>query len=239
MSTIKLKRSAVSGKVPTTGDLDLGEIALNTYDGKAYMKKNDGTEAIVEIGGGGGAGFSATNNFVSAEDFLGDGSTTNFSVARVPYDENHVLVYINGVHQATDTYILTGNTVILDSAPANNDSVEIRTFNSVSFTTEYPYTTNNATINTSNSDIVDSFSKTEYRTAKYLVQMSHLTDFHSTEVMVMHDDTNVYLTQYAKLTSNTDLGVIDATISGNTVHLSVTPTSANTNVKTIRLLIGS
>ena len=44
--TIKLKRSAVAGKVPTTSSLDLGEIALNTNDGKAYLKKNDGSESI-------------------------------------------------------------------------------------------------------------------------------------------------------------------------------------------------
>jgi cytoskeletal protein CcmA (bactofilin family) len=44
--TIKLKRSAIAGKVPTTSSLDLGEIALNTNDGKAYLKKNDGSESI-------------------------------------------------------------------------------------------------------------------------------------------------------------------------------------------------
>jgi hypothetical protein len=48
---IKLKRSATQGKVPTTAQLQLGELALNTYDGKLYMKKNDGSDAIVEIGG--------------------------------------------------------------------------------------------------------------------------------------------------------------------------------------------
>lgn len=48
---IKLKRSAVSGKAPVTTDLDLGELALNTFDGKLYTKKNNGTESIVEIGG--------------------------------------------------------------------------------------------------------------------------------------------------------------------------------------------
>jgi hypothetical protein len=52
-NTVKLKRSAVSGKVPTVTDLELGELALNTYDGKAYIKKDDGTESIVEIGAGG------------------------------------------------------------------------------------------------------------------------------------------------------------------------------------------
>jgi hypothetical protein len=54
--TIKIKRSAVPGKVPTTSDLSLGELALNTYDGKAFFKKDNGAESIVEIGGGGGSG---------------------------------------------------------------------------------------------------------------------------------------------------------------------------------------
>jgi hypothetical protein len=53
---IKLKRSAVAGKAPVVGDLELGELALNTYDGKLYTKKDDGTASIVELSGGGGGG---------------------------------------------------------------------------------------------------------------------------------------------------------------------------------------
>ncbi len=51
MSTdIKLKRSSVPSKVPTTADILLGEIALNTYDGKLFIKRNvSGTESIVDI----------------------------------------------------------------------------------------------------------------------------------------------------------------------------------------------
>ena len=51
-SEIKLKRSAVAGKAPATSDLELGELAMNTNDGKLFMKKDDGTESIVEITGG-------------------------------------------------------------------------------------------------------------------------------------------------------------------------------------------
>lgn len=47
---IKLKRSAVPGKAPATTDLQLGELAVNTYDGKLYLKKNDGADSIVQIG---------------------------------------------------------------------------------------------------------------------------------------------------------------------------------------------
>lgn len=60
-NTIKLRRSAVQGAIPTTAQLALGELALNTYDGKLYTKKDDGTATIVEIGaGGGGGGISYT-----------------------------------------------------------------------------------------------------------------------------------------------------------------------------------
>jgi hypothetical protein len=37
-STIKLKRSDVPGKVPLTTDLELGELAVNTNDGKIFLK---------------------------------------------------------------------------------------------------------------------------------------------------------------------------------------------------------
>ena len=47
---IQVKRSAVAARVPTTGDLALGEIGINTYDGKMYIKKNDGTATVVQIG---------------------------------------------------------------------------------------------------------------------------------------------------------------------------------------------
>lgn len=47
---IELKRSAVPGKIPTTGSLALGEAAINTYDGKFFFKKNvSGVESIVEL----------------------------------------------------------------------------------------------------------------------------------------------------------------------------------------------
>jgi hypothetical protein len=52
--TIKLRRSAVPSRVPTTAQLDLGEVAINTHDGIMYFKKDDtasgGGESIVEVG---------------------------------------------------------------------------------------------------------------------------------------------------------------------------------------------
>ena len=58
-ATIKIKRSAVSGKAPALGDLALGELGLNTFDGKLYTRKDNGTASIVELSGGAGGGSSS------------------------------------------------------------------------------------------------------------------------------------------------------------------------------------
>lgn len=57
-TTFRVKRSATPSAAPSAGSLDLGEIAVNTYDGKMYIKKNNGTDSIVEIGANGTAGIA-------------------------------------------------------------------------------------------------------------------------------------------------------------------------------------
>lgn len=45
-----IKRSSVQGKNPTTTDLALGELALNTYDGNLFFKKSPGgSDSVVSV----------------------------------------------------------------------------------------------------------------------------------------------------------------------------------------------
>lgn len=48
---IRIKRSSSQNNAPTAAQLELGELALNTYDGKLFTEIHDGTTSIVEIGG--------------------------------------------------------------------------------------------------------------------------------------------------------------------------------------------
>jgi len=49
--TLKLRRSSVPSKVPTTSSLDFGELAINTYDGKVYLKKSgSANEQVIAVG---------------------------------------------------------------------------------------------------------------------------------------------------------------------------------------------
>ena len=48
---IKIKRTAVAGKVPTIAQLELGELAINTTDGKLFLKRNlNSVESIIDVG---------------------------------------------------------------------------------------------------------------------------------------------------------------------------------------------
>lgn len=78
---IILKRSGIQGSVPTTASIDLGELALNTYDGKAFMHKSGSTEEVVEfvvtgarITGSINLSGAVSASIVSASMFYGDGS---------------------------------------------------------------------------------------------------------------------------------------------------------------------
>ena len=46
---IKLKRTGTASKVPNISDLRLGELAINTFDGKLFFLKNDGTDSLESI----------------------------------------------------------------------------------------------------------------------------------------------------------------------------------------------
>jgi hypothetical protein len=95
---IQVKRSAVAAKVPTTGDLDLGEIAINTFDGKMFIKKDNGTASIVEIGsGGGGSG-----------DVVGPSSATDNAISR--YDGTTGKLIQNSIVTVSDTGQIAGVT---------------------------------------------------------------------------------------------------------------------------------
>ncbi len=72
-NTIKLRRSATPGKAPLVGDIQLGELALNTHDGKLYAKKSvSGVESIVDLSAGGGP-IAETARTISADLTLSNG----------------------------------------------------------------------------------------------------------------------------------------------------------------------
>jgi hypothetical protein len=79
---------------------------------------------------------------------------------------------------------------------------------------------------TATATTVNTFDRTQYVTGKYLVQMRQGVNYHTAEVLLIHDGTVAYLTEYAAVWNSSILGTLDATISGDNVNLTFTATAA-------------
>jgi len=96
---IRLKRSAVPNRVPSTDQLELGELALNTYDGKLYLKQNiNGSEAVIDVGFS--ASYALSSSFATTASYALI-STTPIIVTSPAGG----LYYINGVAQPVLTFV--------------------------------------------------------------------------------------------------------------------------------------
>jgi hypothetical protein len=85
---------------------------------------------------------------------------------------------------------------------------------------------------------IDTWSATTYSSAKYIVQMKKGTDIEVIELLVTIDGSNnVYLTEYADVVSNAELGTTNAVYSSGNVLLQVTGASADTSVKVSKTYI--
>lgn len=121
MAAIKVKRSSTPGKAPVVGDLQLGELAINTYDGKLFLKKNNGTESVIELGAGsGGTSGSVYQNRYSYT------ATSNQTVFAATYTAPYVDVYQNGVKLGIGDYTATsGSSITLITGATTDDLIEI------------------------------------------------------------------------------------------------------------------
>jgi hypothetical protein len=83
-------------------------------------------------------------------------------------------------------------------------------------------------------DIVDA---TTFNSAKYLIQAVSGTAFHLEEILMMHDNTNAYIMQYARINSVQPLVTFNAVLENEQLKLLVTPVNAETSLKATKILV--
>lgn len=132
-TVIKPKRSVVPASIPTAGQLEVGEIAINIPDGKFYTK--DSSNVVKEIGGAGAitlqavtnSGAVTTNNLtlnganLIFEGLIENAFETTLTVAEPTSDRTITLPNITGTVITTgDTGTVT-STMIADGTIVNGD----------------------------------------------------------------------------------------------------------------------
>jgi len=114
---IKFKRSSTQNDLPVVSDLALGEIAINTYHGRVYTEKNDGSAAIVEVGS---VPASLTINdaitFPTSDGSNGQALTT---------DGSGTLSFstVGGTGLSSFTYTISGNTTAITGNDDDSNSL--------------------------------------------------------------------------------------------------------------------
>lgn len=281
-STLKIKRSSVQGKAPTTSNLTTGELALNIRDGKIFTSdgtnivelgananfasfgtltvgnstpytfptsdgsadqvlKTDGSGQLVfadQTGGGGSSASFKEFSFLSSNNQQSISGSDRYGQS-LTYTSEKISVFLNGVLQVANTDYLAsnGSSIFFTEALAANDEVTIQSFTNISgfVSVDASIVANSASHDTATQKVVDTFVKTEFRSAKYLVQVDNGVHYQASEVLLVHNGTDVSMTEYATIAANNIIASIDADISGDDVRLLVTPTVANTNLKVIRM----
>ncbi len=77
---IRLRRSSVPGRVPTPEQLQLGEVAINTYDGKLFIKKDDGSVGLVTVGETASlAAFATSGSYALTSSFASLSTSASYS----------------------------------------------------------------------------------------------------------------------------------------------------------------
>lgn len=133
-TNIKLRRSATAAAIPTTSNLDLGELALNTNDGKLYMKTTEGSlDSVIQVG-------SATDTYFKIRKTVNQ----NFTVTVASKTTDHVYnglgsssgYIINGIESPHLNFV-PGNSYQFDQSDGSNSGHPLRFYYDAAKTTAY------------------------------------------------------------------------------------------------------
>ena len=130
---VQLKRSALSGKVPGTGSLNLGELAINTFDGKIYLRRSGSTDTVQEV--------ITTNVVNTGSIFLTGAITASIAATNGVVSGSSqiigVLSSLNSVSASliskTGSYATTGSNTFIGTQTFNNDITVLGTVNARQF----------------------------------------------------------------------------------------------------------
>lgn len=203
-----------------------GAIATESYAQSAAVLSLDGLTDVTIVSGAAGE-FLKYNGSAWVNDAINLGTdTVGDYLANVTAGTGVTIVNVGG-EGANPTFSI-GQDV------ATNASVSFGAI-TLDSTGELNTSTQVVTVNTITT--VDSFSKTAYRTAKYLIQVSQGTKYTTSEVLLAHDGTDSYMSEYAVI----ELGAsripmtISTSISSGNVLLRVTITDAASTQATVKV----
>lgn len=129
----------------------------------------------------------------------------------------------DGTRSWTDTILLTGSGIDIDG--------ELNA-NSVGIDSTLVIDSANITTTSNTQTQLYSFATATYEMARVIISATSNSERHSTELLVNHNSSNAFATEYATVITNSDLFSVDVDVNASNVRILVTSaSSASTTIK--------
>jgi hypothetical protein len=132
-------------------------------------------------------------------------------------------IAVTGNATFSNTVSVTGVATFSSNAAINGSAVINSTVQH--FANSYTFTNSAVAAN------IDVTAATTYRSCEYMVQMMDTTvspnRHHITKLLVIHNGTTAYITEYGTLFTVSSLGTLDVIIGGGNIALQLTPATSN------------
>ena len=184
--------------------------------------------------------------------FTGNGSTAAYTLSVAPPNENYLAVFWDGVYQHHSEYSVSGTTLTFTTNVPSSTAVEVyipsvngigtpsdATVTPAKLSTGGPswdtnsnqiigshYVRSDSTsMSTTSATTVATHAVATFRSVNYKVQITQGTNYHTSEVNVIHDGSTADITEYGTLFTGSSLGSLTAAISSGNLLLQFTPGS--------------
>lgn len=203
----------VGGNTVIAGDL--------TVTGTAYLSSN----AVLSID-------EASSNNSTVASLLTVNGNTIIGNASSDVIQFNASANSNFVPAANLTYNIGSTTRYWANTYSNNVIASNIIANTVSYLLN-DQTSLTATIATTTQTAIASFSATTYGSAEVTITAKNGVNRHIVKLLVVHDGTTAYATEYGSMFTSSTLSTYDVDISGGNVRILATPVSSNTSYNVI------
>ena len=173
----------------------------------------------------------AGNNYISTSGSVIYGSGASAGTISVDVGTTTAGVFTTTM---TDVNIgLNANVVICGTGKTltARGNVSADNLNSTTLSVGDLYSSRTAVSVGSSNTTIDSFTATDYRSAKYTIKVSDSTGYQSIEVLLVHDGITPIMTVYGSIsTTGADLITLSTVLSGSNILLRATPVNSSTSV---------
>lgn len=191
-------------------------VDFNTTPSSTPLNSTSTTTGALVVNGGVGIG---GNLYVGGE-IVAEKLTIQLTTVTTTLIETDDIIQTSNNTQATST--TTGALKVTGGAGIGGN---IHVGGSIT-SNDNVYSSNSAAVSTTSTTSIDTFDKTVYRLSKYIIQVTQSTNYQASEVLILHNGSDSFITEYAVVRSGSNLANFSTDINGNNVRLLVNMISA-------------